>query len=116
MRGVDPAVWWRTNGRIEAGEVWVPGGAGARRVQRVVYITRPAVLALVSRRDAELRLIEGALVEADARLRAVSRRLAAATGRQRLLDVLQVPPAALAHLLGTVPIRASTAALLDPPS
>jgi hypothetical protein len=106
MRGLDSDVWWSTNRRIEAGELWVARGAQARRAQRVVYVTRPTVLALVVRRDADLHHLTAATAAADQKLREATRRILAAATWDRALTVLAVDPAILRSLTGPGPIPA----------
>jgi hypothetical protein len=108
MRGVDPDVWWRTNRRLEAGELWVAHGSGARRVQRVVYVTRPTVLALAARRDADLHDLTAATTTADRALREATRGLLALTTWDRALTVLAVDRIVLGNLTGPGPISGDT--------
>jgi hypothetical protein len=108
MRGVDPDVWWSTNRRIEAGELWVANGARARRAQRVVYVTRPTVLALAVRCDADLYHLTVAATVADRKLRVATRRLLAAATWDRTLTVLGVDSAVLRDLTGPGPIPTDT--------
>jgi hypothetical protein len=112
MRGVDPDTWWTTNRRVEAGELWVVHGARARRAHRVVYVTRPTVLALAARRDADLRHLTTATTAADKELREATRRLLAATTWDRALTVLAVDSAVLGDLTGPGPIRADTLSVI----
>ncbi len=72
MRGVDPDVWWRINDRVEAGELWIAHGSQARRAQRVVYVSRPTVLALTARRAVDLHELTAAMTAAENRLREAS--------------------------------------------
>lgn len=105
MRGIDPEVWWRTNRRVEEGDLWVEQGPHARRTQRVVYVTRPTVVALATRRDADLHNLTAAVTAAETNLHDATRRLLVATTWDRALTVLAVDPAVLRHLLGpgTIP-------------
>jgi hypothetical protein len=112
MRGVDPEMWWRTNRRLETGELWIAHGAQARRAQRVVYITRPTVLALAARRDTQIHELVAAVTAADKALREATRRLLAATTWDRALTVLDVDPVVLGDLTGPGPIRAETLSAL----
>jgi hypothetical protein len=112
MRGVDPDVWWSTNRRIEAGELWVANGSQARRVQRVVYVTRPTVLALAVRRDADLHHLTVATTAADGKLREATRRLLAAATWDRALIVLGVDSAILRELTGPGPTPTNTLSCL----
>jgi hypothetical protein len=106
MHGVDPNVWWRTNRRIETGELSVAHGPQARRSQRVVYVTRPVVLALAARRDTDLHGLIAATTAAEKDLRHATRRLLAATTWNRALTVLAVDPVVLGTLAGRGPIPA----------
>jgi hypothetical protein len=108
MRGVDPDVWWSTNRRLEAGELWVANGAQARRAQRVVYVTRPTVLALAVRRDTDLHHLTVATTAADRKLREATCRLLAAATWDRALIVLGVDSAILRDLTGPGPIPTDT--------
>jgi hypothetical protein len=108
MREVDPEVWWRTNRGIEAGELWVAHGSRARGIQRVVYVTRPTVLALATRRDADLHELTAATRAADRGLREATRCLLAVTTWDRALMVLAVDSVVLGNLTGAAPIPAET--------
>lgn len=112
MRGIDPDMWWRTNRRIETGELWVAHGSQARLAQRVVYVTRPTVLALAARRDADLHNLVNAATAAENQLHEVTRRLLAATTWDRALTVLAVDPVVLSDLSGAGPIPAGTLSAL----
>jgi hypothetical protein len=113
MRSVDPDLWWRTNRRIEAGELWVANGSPARRTQRVVYVTRPTVLALAARRDTDLHDLTAATTAAEKELREATRRLLATATWDRALTVLAVDPVVLADLTGPGPIPADTFSALS---
>ena len=98
MRGVDPETWWRYHRRITAGDLWVAQCAKARRVQRVVQVTGPAVLDLMRRRDDDLRQLLAARSLAGAELRAASQGLVAALGVERVASVLDVSSAVVRSL------------------
>ena len=105
-------MWWRTNRRVEAGELWVADSPQARRVQRVVYVTRPNVLALASRRNSDLHELAVAAATAEMGLRQATRRLLAAANWDRALTVLAVDPGVLGNLTGQGPILAGTLSAL----
>ena len=98
MRGVSPEAWWRTNLRIESGELWVGGSTTARWAQRVVRITRPRVLELAARRDADLAALTVACAGAERDLRAATRVLVDAFGPSGAASILAVSPRILRTL------------------
>jgi len=112
MRWPDSRAWWRTNRRVEAGELWVGHNAEARWLQRVVYATRGRVLELAARRDIALAPLHVARSEAGRALQTTTRRFVATAGRERVLVVLGVPSAALGNLMGGKPVSLETAAIL----
>jgi hypothetical protein len=112
MRGVDPDVWWRINDRVEAGDLWIAHGSQARRAQRVVYVSRPTVLALTARRAVDLHELTAAMSAAENRLREATCRLLAAATWDRAITVFAVDPIVLGNLTGPGPIPPDTLSAL----
>ncbi len=98
MRGVDAETWWRYRSRIGAGELWVAPGARAKRLQRLVLVSSPAVLELVARRDEDLRSLASVSRIAAAELRSATAGLVAGLGVERVADVLGLAPAVVRSL------------------
>ncbi len=98
MRGVNPQTWWYYHSRTDAGELWVAASAKARRAQRVVQVTGPAVVDLVRRRDHDLRSLASARSSAETELRACTMALVATLGVDRVAFVLGLSPAVVRSL------------------
>ena len=105
MRGVEPTAWWHCNQRIEAGERWVGPNATARRVQRIVYVTRAKVLELSRRRAADLHTLEADFVRAEGRLREAVRNPTAAFGVRETARRLGLPRWTVEALRDATPLR-----------
>jgi hypothetical protein len=112
MRGIDPDTWWRTNRRVEVGELWVAHNPEARRVQRVVHVTRPTVLALALCQKNDLHQLAVETATAELGLREATYRLLAAANWDRALTVLAVDPGVLGNLTGPGPILTGTLSAL----